>query len=70
MTKSNTTPNCPMCGNNRHVVASGQRLWYCAMHRMGFDANDDGVVGYARPDVHAERKESREGKSHARRRTW
>jgi ribosomal protein L37AE/L43A len=52
-----TTPNCPMCGNNRHVVASGQRLWYCAMHKMEFETGDDGDVTYGRPEKRLEREE-------------
>ena len=63
-----TTPNCPMCRNNRHVVASGQRLWYCSEHKMEFDGVEDGDISYGRPEKRLERKEQRKERQKERER--
>ena len=59
--KDNCTPNCPMCGNARHVRPNGDRLFYCtACGGLYDDSGDDGTIGYGDPARIAEKREQRE----------
>ena len=61
-------PNCPQCGNNKHVRQQEDKLFICDWHRMQFDGVDDGTIGYGRQDYWAERKEEFEQRRDARER--
>ena len=53
-------PKCPKCNTAKHARANGHRMFFCTRCEMLFDdSGDDGTVGYGRPDVNAEREESR-----------
>ena len=50
---------CPKC-NRRSDTPYGERGFYCYSCRLGFEPEDDGLIGYSRPAVNAERNERRE----------
>lgn len=52
-------PNCPWCRTAKHVQPSGEnaKALHCRGYHRSFEAEDDGTVGYGRPDKFAERNE-------------
>jgi len=53
-------PDCPWCGSNRAVYACGERNYWCRNCNREWDPEDDGEIGYGRPEVNAMRREERE----------
>lgn len=53
------TPRCPWCNTARHVSSSATtlRAWYCGKCRREFEPEDDGDLGYGRPERRLERQE-------------
>ncbi len=50
-------PKCPWCKTNKHVRLTGFRHHYCGRCGREFDGEDDGEVGYDRPDERLTRQE-------------
>jgi transposase-like protein len=54
------TPACVRCGSPRQVRTSGTtaRAYYCGKCGIEFEPEEDGVVGYGRPEKYAVRNEA------------
>ncbi len=63
------SPSCPWCHTAINVITSGTtwRAWYCRRCGREFEAEDDGDIGYGRPDRIAERREEWERRRRGRR---
>lgn len=59
-------PPCIRCGKRKTVYPHGEREWWCRECNVIFDCEDDGDIGYSRPDRHAERKEEYAFRQHQR----
>ena len=67
-TVTDEMPDCPWCGDNRQVYEEGDRNYWCRGCNRSFDAEDDGTIGYGRPDQNAIRREEHELRQRTRKR--
>lgn len=70
MTPDAKLPLCPWCLTDKcvHASNSNQKAFCCRRCGREFEAeDDDGVVGYGRPEKYAERAERRQQRKVARR---
>lgn len=56
---------CTMCGSD-DLSSRGHKLWFCNGCHNLTDCEDDGVVGYKRPERNASSKEEFEQRKKAR----
>ena len=62
------TARCPSCGHGTATKSgSTARAWYCHECRLEFEPEDDGDIGYGRPEKRLEREERAQLQARARR---